>query len=62
MNWGSASEFFAMGGYGLYVWGSYGLAVLLMGLEPWLVARRRQRALRDAQASEVWADSTPGGR
>ncbi len=25
MNWGSASEFFAMGGYGLYVWGSFGV-------------------------------------
>ena len=25
MNWNSASEFFAMGGYGLYVWGSYGV-------------------------------------
>jgi heme exporter protein D len=24
MNWGSASEFFAMGGHGLYVWGSFG--------------------------------------
>ena len=23
MNWGSASEFFAMGGYGFYVWGSF---------------------------------------
>jgi heme exporter protein D len=24
MQWGSASEFFAMGGYGLYVWVSFG--------------------------------------
>ncbi len=33
MNWGSASEFFAMGGYGLYVWGSFGVtaAALLIG-------------------------------
>ena len=23
MNWNSAADFFAMGGYGLYVWGSY---------------------------------------
>ncbi len=27
MNW---SEFFAMGGYGLYVWGSYGCAALVL--------------------------------
>jgi len=26
MNWNSASEFFAMGGYGLYVWGSYAVS------------------------------------
>jgi heme exporter protein D len=48
MNWGSAAAFFEMGGYGLYVWGSYGVAVLLMAVEPVLVRRRHQRALRDA--------------
>ena len=30
MNW---SEFFRMGGYGLYVWGSYIIALLLIGGE-----------------------------
>lgn len=48
MNWGSASAFFEMGGYGLYVWGSYVVAALLMTVEPWLVHRRHHRALRDA--------------
>ncbi len=48
MNWGSASAFFEMGGYGLYVWGSYAAAALLMTLEPWLVHRRHRRSLRDA--------------
>ena len=48
MNWGSASEFFAMGGYGVYVWGSYGITALLIGFEAWLTLRRRRRALRDA--------------
>ena len=48
MNWGSASEFFAMGGYGLYVWGSYIATALLMVLEPILAARRHARARRDA--------------
>jgi len=51
MNWGSASEFFAMGGYGVYVWGSYGITAVLIGTEAWLTLRRRQRALRDALAS-----------
>ncbi len=27
----SASEFFHMGGYALYVWSSYGLALVLLG-------------------------------
>ena len=26
----NCSEFFAMGGYGLYVWGSYGCAALVL--------------------------------
>ena len=46
MNWGSANEFFAMGGYGSYVWGSYAVALALMVLEPWLVSRRHRRARR----------------
>ncbi len=45
MNWGSADAFFAMGGYGLYVWGSYGLTLVLMLTEPVLAARRRRLAL-----------------
>jgi heme exporter protein D len=53
MNWGSASEFFAMGGYGLYVWGSYAVTGLLMCCEPWLASRRHRRALRSLdQASD----------
>jgi len=46
MNWGGASEFFSMGGYGLYVWGSYGITTMLIGAEAWLTLRRRQRALQ----------------
>ncbi len=44
MNWHSASEFFAMGGYGLYVWGAYAVTALFMVAEPWLTARRRRHA------------------
>ncbi|MDO9196952.1 heme exporter protein CcmD [Rhodoferax sp.] len=46
MNWNNAGEFFAMGGYGLYVWGSYGLVALWMVLEPFFARRRHQRALK----------------
>lgn len=44
MNWGSASEFFAMGGYGLYVWGSYGVTLAFMLVEPVMAAARHRRA------------------
>ena len=44
MNWQSASHFFDMGGYGLYVWGSYIVTAAVMALEPWLAARRGRRA------------------
>jgi heme exporter protein D len=56
MNWQSPSEFFAMGGHALYVWGSYGLTAMLMVFEPWLAVRRRERALRDAALAEVWKE------
>ncbi|MFM6991712.1 MAG: heme exporter protein CcmD, partial [Rhodoferax sp.] len=35
-----------MGGYGLYVWGSFGVCALAMGLEPWLVRQRRRNITR----------------
>ncbi|PKO44231.1 MAG: heme exporter protein CcmD [Betaproteobacteria bacterium HGW-Betaproteobacteria-3] len=50
MNWNSASEFFAMGGYGLYVWGSYAVTAIFMLIEP-VLARRRHRAALDDAAS-----------
>lgn len=33
MNWNSPAEFWAMGGYGLYVWGSYGITLALVVAE-----------------------------
>jgi heme exporter protein D len=48
MNWGSASEFFSMGGYGLYVWGSYAVTAVCMLVEPVLAARRHARARAEA--------------
>jgi len=46
MNWGSPSEFFAMGGYALYVWGSFGVCAVLMIMEPILVGKRQSLILR----------------
>ena len=41
------SEFFAMGGYGFYVWGAYGVTALAVMAE--LLALRARR--RDAEAA-----------
>ena len=46
MNWNSASEFFAMGGYALYVWGSFGVCALAFVVEPLLVRQRHTRIVR----------------
>jgi heme exporter protein D len=55
MQWHSATEFFAMGGYALYVWGSFGLCAVAMIIEPLLLRRRRlqvERSLRRRRAAE----------
>ncbi len=55
MNW---SEFFAMNGYGLYVWGSYGVSFLVFIIEIALVRHKRKitlqqlRLMRDAGEEE----------
>jgi len=46
MIWNSPGEFFAMGGYGLYVWGSFGVCLLALIIEPLLLAKRRTEVLR----------------
>jgi heme exporter protein D len=43
-HWASLQDFLAMGGYGLYVWGSFGMAALVITLEL-LALRSRRKAL-----------------
>jgi heme exporter protein D len=50
MNWGSAGEFFFMGGYGLYVWGSYTAAAVLMAAKPLLARHRHRQALHAVES------------
>ncbi len=42
----SMAEFFDMGGYALYVWGSFGMTALLMIAEPVMVRGRRRSILK----------------
>ncbi len=43
--WQSFSDFLAMGGYGLYVWGSFGVTAAIMTIEPILVARNQKTTI-----------------
>lgn len=45
MYWESLSAFLAMGGYGPFVWGSYGVTALAIAVELFVLLRR-QRTLR----------------
>ena len=54
MNWHSSAEFFAMGGYGLYVWGAYAVTAFLMVVELSSVVQRRR--LAESQAVQ-WSES-----
>ena len=51
MRWESWSQFWAMGGYAFYVWGSVGVTALLMALEVWQ-ARWVHRAVLDQMKAE----------
>ena len=47
-NWGSWSEFFSMGGFGLYVWGSYGITLVLLAGEVLMLWKRKRNITRRA--------------
>ncbi|AJP47751.1 hypothetical protein PG1C_03285 [Rugosibacter aromaticivorans] len=59
MQWNSIGEFFAMGGYALYVWSSFGACAWLMVAEPFLVRQRLNDVRRDL-ARERLADKLDG--
>jgi len=56
MIWNSWNDFWAMGGYGLYVWGSFGVTALFMALEVVWVNNARAQALSQV-ASELAAQT-----
>ena len=53
MQWGSVSEFFAMGGYGLYVWVSFGVTALCMFGEVLAVWRRHAAAVAGSREGSL---------
>ena len=45
IHWNSFADFLAMGGYGFYVWGSFGVTALIMAVEPIMVARNQKATI-----------------
>jgi heme exporter protein D len=50
MIWNSWGSFWSMGGYGLYVWGSYAVCVAFIALEALMAWRRFAKAREQATA------------
>ena len=50
--WSSFSDFLQMGGYALFVWGSYLVTILALVIEIALL-RRRNKTLRKTLISEI---------
>ena len=53
MSWASAADFFAMGGYGFYVWGSFVVSAACIASEVLFLRARRSDALRAVRAEKV---------
>jgi heme exporter protein D len=53
MNWASAREFLAMGGYGFYVWGSFLATLACVAAEMTLLRARRRNALAQVRAERM---------
>jgi heme exporter protein D len=47
VNGTSLADFLDMGGYGLYVWGSYAMVAVVLAWEGWMLMQRRRRAFDD---------------
>jgi heme exporter protein D len=58
MNWANSEAFWAMGGYGLYVWGSFGVVAIGLAAEV-LMARRTSRQIWRNLRDEVSDNQVP---
>lgn len=56
MEWASWSEFWDMGGYGLYVWGSYAVTALCILIEVILLKRAGTDTLRRLKRMQQWEE------
>ena len=54
------SSFFAMNGYGFYVWSAYGVTALALAVELFGLRSRRRAALAEARLADPDAPPVPG--
>ncbi len=47
MRWESWAQFWEMGGYAIYVWGSVGVTFALLAIEVWLARSAHQKTLAE---------------
>ena len=55
MRWESWSQFWAMGGYAVYVWGSVGVTALLLAVEVWQARWAHRVVLNQLKAEQAVA-------
>ena len=55
MKWDSWAEFWAMGGYAVYVWGSVGVTALLLAVEVWQARWAHRVVLNQLKAEQAVA-------
>jgi heme exporter protein D len=51
--WNSPAEFFAMGGYALYVWSSFGVCALVLIWEPLSIQIRKKAIIRRMKLERI---------
>ncbi len=56
MHWGSWDAFWAMGGYALYVWGSYAMTLVVIVMEIILLRHGRKDTLKRLRRMRKWED------
>ena len=61
MSWNSWEEFWDMGGYAVFVWGSYAVVFAGVALELWLAVRRRSAVLNGLRShrEDAYAEDVP---
>ena len=62
MQWNSVSEFLHMGGYGFYVWGSFGVTAIALVVEIWLLRRQRVQAVLMLKNEWAQEESSEGAQ